>query len=103
MPSAEEHTNAQPLVGAGVAIHADPELVETYTRPPSTTPTNLLPSAELATEVQFVMGALVWTQFWADPGRTRPNTRAVSRTSIAFIGPNVDALWRGAKKARTPT
>jgi hypothetical protein len=34
--------------------------------PELTTATNLVPSAEDATEVQLVIGALVWVQVWAN-------------------------------------
>ena len=55
-------------IGAAHGFHVFPEFVEKYrgpgAKPGAITPaTNLLPSADMAMELQFVIGALVSVQF----------------------------------------
>jgi hypothetical protein len=58
--------DAQNVLGALVCIQVSPEFVETQMPPLLAAAANLAPSADEATDVQFVCGALVCVQVWAN-------------------------------------
>jgi hypothetical protein len=72
VPSAEEATEDQFVIGALLCIHVAPEFVETKIGPRlpgivlSAAATSLVPSAEHAMDVQFVFGAVVNLQSAVD-------------------------------------
>ena len=72
-----------------------PEFVEAYISPASTAATSVVPSAEDAMAIQFVRGALVCVQVWADaakviPRQAHPTDTVDSRYLMDFIFPTVD-------------
>ena len=53
--------------------------------PPAATATNLLPSAEEAIEAQFVMGALVCVQTWANEDWTEAKPLRAAAASARYL------------------
>jgi hypothetical protein len=89
VPSADEATETQFVLGALVCVQAAPEFVEVKIPPAFTTATNLLPSADEAIDDHVAMGALVNFQSWAKAGlaavyRT-PSAATASSQCFAFI------------------
>jgi hypothetical protein len=62
LPSAEEATEDQGLLGVDVGFQAAPKFVEVYIGHRPATATNLVPSSEEATDPQLLSGAVVWVQ-----------------------------------------
>jgi hypothetical protein len=97
VPSAEQATARHAtLLEATVLNQAAPELVETYIEPSvggvvSTvvTATNLVPSADDATDRQTLLGALVQVQFWPGaempPQSKHPETVIADNSNLCFI------------------
>ena len=97
LPSAEDATRTQPEPGALVWVQVPPEFVETQIPPEFVeaqlpppllaTATNLVPSADEAMAVQFVIGALVCVQVWASAKlAVNKVVKATSRFLKFFIG-----------------
>ena len=78
LPSADEETNVNSPESASFGTQVVPELVEVQIDSPLRplfTATNLLPSAEEATENQKLLGAVVWTHVWASSDVLAPHKK----------------------------
>ena len=87
LPSAEIPSEDQVLGGILLVIQKVPEFVERYMKPGDEVAAIFVPSAEQATEFQFVLGALVGVQVWANAESTaadRPQ-RIIATGSRVFI------------------